>query len=152
MSGLYVSQARQLHRRVHGLGTRRGEEHARLGHGRDVHQNLGQLLGGGVGERVERGVRGESAGLTTYGRGDVGSTVSHGAIPEAGHAVDVFVAPVVVHDRPLTANEGDEVVLGRFGERVQEGGGHGNTVVLGLDRRTITGELRTQMRIIIIIS
>lgn len=57
--------------------------------------------------------------------GDLRAAVTHGAIPEAGDAVDVLLAGVVPQSRALTANQADEVGLGGFAERVEEGSRHG---------------------------
>ena len=64
--------------------------------------------------------------LAGDGVDDLGSAVPDVHVPEAGHAVDVLVAVVVVDQRALAAHDRDEVVPGRAGVGVQEAvDGHG---------------------------
>ena len=46
--------------------------------------------------------------------------MADGAVPEAGHAIDVLVALVVVDHGTLAAYKSTEISSGGFGKRVQK--------------------------------
>ena len=61
--------------------------------------------------------------------------MSDGAIPKAGHGVDVLISVVVVDNRTLTANQGAKIRAGRLCEGMQEVRNHNLKVVPSAPKR-----------------
>ena len=94
------------------------------GVGRERHDAFRELLGRGVRERVEAGVRLDRAHLLGDGVGDLRPAVADVAVPQARHGVDQLVAVAVPQQRALAAGDRDEIPPCRLGERMQKGVGH----------------------------
>ena len=58
--------------------------------------------------------------MTGDGFGHIATSMADGAVPEAGHAIDVLIALIVVDHGALTAYESAEISSGGFGKRVQK--------------------------------
>ncbi len=124
LSGLHVGEPREFHRRIDCLGAARAEEHAVALHRRERVQLVGELVGDVGGERVEVVVRLERRHLCGDRVGHLFAAVPDVAVPEARHAVDVFLARVVVKPGALAAHHRDELRARRLGEGVQVGARH----------------------------
>ena len=136
VAGQLVELADHLQDGVDGLGTRAAEEHpsVRVGGPFDDHgSRLGRRF---VGEWVEDVVGLETSHLLGHRVDDLGPSVPHLAIPEAGQPVHVLVTGVVPEQRSLTPDDVHEVgfSLGRGREGVQQrvvGIGHSNILLIG---------------------
>ena len=136
VTGQLVELADHLQDSVHGLRTRAAKEHpsVRVGGPFDDHGSRpGRRL---VGERVEEVVGLETSHLIGHRVDDLGPSVPHLAIPEAGQPVHVLVTGVVPEQRSLTPDDVHEVGfrLGWGCEGVQQrvvGIGHSNILLIG---------------------
>ena len=115
-----------LQSRVHGFGPRAAEEDAAVGQWRSFDNHLGGSGGRRVGERIEGVVGRELVHLGGDGLHHVRATVAYLAVPQAGQAIDVAFALVVVECRSFAPHEIDVVtfIVGGGGERVQKRVGH----------------------------
>ena len=103
----------EFQRRVDRLGSRAAQEDPTVGMGRALGDQLGEFTCRVVGEGGE-GVEGdEIRHLLGDGVDDLGSAMADLAIPEAGHAIEVGLAGVVVDRRAFASDDVDVVGLGR---------------------------------------
>ena len=114
-----VGDSGDLHGRVDGFGTGSAQEHPGVLDRSQPGDPCRELLRPLVGERVEARVLLEFGHLPRYGLGDLATTVSDVAIPEAGHGVDVVVAVDIGHRRTGPGDQGDEVIASGSGEGMQ---------------------------------
>ena len=126
MAGLHVGESGELHRRVDRLGAGTGVEDAGLGDRGERGDPLGKCVGRSVRERVEARVRLDRADLSGDRLADLTSSVADLAVPETRHGIDQLVAIGVPQQRSLAAGDRDETLAGGFGERMEEGTGHGS--------------------------
>jgi hypothetical protein len=66
--------------------------------------------------------------------------VADSAVPEAGHAIDVLIALIVVDHGTLAAYKGAKISSGGFGKRVQKRRNHEQTVVRASRWRSRVGQ------------
>jgi len=106
--GQRLRESGQLDGAVHGLGSAAGEEHPAVRHRCQLHQSIGELVGGRVTEPVEAVVSLQRTDLYRDGLGNFGPAVSYVAVPQGRHGVDVAAAVDVPYQRPLAADHGRE--------------------------------------------
>ena len=121
---LHLSKSGKFHGRVYGLRTTRAQKHSVARHRRERVQLVGEFVGYGSGEWVEIVVRLERADLCSNCFGHVFATMTDIAVPQAGHAVDVLLARVVIQTCAHTTHHGDELGTRGFGEGMQVCGLH----------------------------
>ena len=121
---LHLGKSGEFHGRVHGLRTTRAQEHSVAWHRRERVQLVGELVGYRSGERIEIVVRLERADLGSNRFGHVFATVADIAVPQAGHAIDVLLARIVIQTCAHTTHHGDELGTRGFSESMQISGLH----------------------------